>query len=825
MHGEPQMATVTGQDDFVADGNVFYTVISQPAVSTDAEYSGMDPGDVGLSNLDDESARIAVSTISGNTHEDGRTATFTVVLNSEPTADVEMALTSSNASEGTVNPTSLIFTSANWSTAQSATVTGQDDFMADGHVFYSIVTQAAATTDLSYNGLDPIDVSVINEDNDTFGVKVSAISDKTNEGGGTATFTMALDSQPTGDVTIGLTTSDASEGTVEPPSLIFTSANWSTAQTVTVTGQDDFLADGNVAYAIITQEAVSPDPFYDDFDPVDISVINADNDAAGIFMSAISAQTNEGGGTATFTMALDSQPTGDVTIGLTTSDASEGTVEPSSLTFTSANWSTAQTATVTGQDDFLADGNVAYAVITGNALSTDPYYDDFNPGDISVINADNDAAGIFMSAISAQTDEGGGTATFTMALDSQPTGDVTIGLTTSDASEGTVEPSSLTFTSANWSTAQTATVTGQDDFLADGNVAYAVITGNALSTDLYYDDFDPGNVQVTNTDNDTFGVRVSAISGETDEDGATATFTIALDSEPTADVTIALSSSDPTEGTITTASITLTPGNWSTPQTVTVTGQNDDIADGDIDYAITTATPVSTDGDYSGLDPGDVQVTNTDNDAFGVRVSAISADTDEAGAIATFTIALDSEPTADVTIALSSSNPTEGAVTPASITLTPGNWSTPQTVTVTGQDDAVVDGEIVYFILTQAAVSTDLHYNAFDAHDVRVINQDDDTANILVSVISGNTDETGVTATFSVVLDSEPSDDVTIDLASSDPGEGIPDKASLIFTSVNWATPQLEKLAFPRPSGVGLADLPCEPCCTGRTQITHSASI
>jgi hypothetical protein len=27
----------------------------------------------------------------------------------------------------------------------------------------------------------------------------------------------------------------------------------------------------------------------------------------------------------------------------------------------------------------------------------------------------------------------------------------------------------------------------------------------------------------------------------------------------------------------------------------------------------------------------------------------------------------------------------------------------------------------------------------------------------------------------------------------------------------------LEKLAFSRPSGVGLADLPCEPCCTGRT--------
>jgi hypothetical protein len=55
-----------------------------------------------------------------------------------------------------------------------------------------------------------------------------------------------------------------------------------------------------------------------------------------------------------------------------------------------------------------------------------------------------------------------------------------------------------------------------------------------------------------------------------------------------------------------------------------------------------------------------------------------------------------------VTIALSSSDTTEGTVGPASLTFTTANWQTPQTVTVTGADDALVDGPITYTIVTAA---------------------------------------------------------------------------------------------------------------------------
>ena len=49
--------------------------------------------------------------------------------------------------------------------------------------------------------------------------------------------------------------------------------------------------------------------------------------------------------------------------------------------------------TVTGADDAIPDGNVAYAVVTAAAVSTDPGYTGVNAADVSVTNTDNDSAG------------------------------------------------------------------------------------------------------------------------------------------------------------------------------------------------------------------------------------------------------------------------------------------------------------------------------------------------------------------------------------------------------------------------------------------------
>ena len=67
--------------------------------------------------------------------------------------------------------------------------------------------------------------------------------------------------------------------------------------------------------------------------------------------------------------------------------------------------------------------------------------------------------------------------------------------------------------------------------------------------------------------------------------------------------------------------------------------------------------------------------------------------TTEAGGTATFTVVLNTQPTADVTIALSSSDTTEGHGQPGEPDLHAARTGTsPQTVTVTGVNDALDDG-------------------------------------------------------------------------------------------------------------------------------------
>ena len=208
--------------------------------------------------------------------------------------------------------------------------------------------------------------------------------------------------------------------------------------------------------------------------------------------------TSEIGGEApTFTVVLTSQPTANVVIGLSSSDTSEGTVSPVSLTFTSANWNTPQTVTVHGVNDVVDDGDITYSIVTAAATSGDPAYSGMNPSDVSVTNIDSDTAGFFVTPISGlTTTEAGGRAHFTVVLNTQPSADVTIALSSSNPSEGTVSPASLTFTSDNWNTPQTADVTGVDDSLDDGDIAYTIVTGAAISADPGYNGLNPLDVSV-----------------------------------------------------------------------------------------------------------------------------------------------------------------------------------------------------------------------------------------------------------------------------------------------------------------------------------------
>ncbi|MBN2777226.1 MAG: HYR domain-containing protein [Bacteroidales bacterium] len=401
------------------------------------------------------------------------------------------------------------------------------------------------TTTLTYTAYD----AAGNTETCSFDVVINALDGAiaasetdliTSEPNITDNFTVTLGSAPTGTVVIDVTSSDLTEATVSPATLTFNASNWSTPQTVTVTGVNDDVDDDDQNYTVTlsintTGTQLSSGYYY--ASSTILNAVNHDDDDAGYIVSTISGNTSENLTAHTFTVRLETEPVADVEISLSSSDLTEGDVTSSAtLTFTSANWNTNQTVTVTGIDDFIVDGDVTYYINLSNASSTDPKYDGLFAESVTVINEDNDAAGFTVTPSSGlETTEGGSTATFTVVLNSKPATDLTdyqvvIDVSSSDLTEGTVSPASLTFTAANWNVEQTVTVTGVDDIIVDGDIPYTVVLAlNAGSTTdpVYVAPLDPQDVSVTNLDDDQAVVSINSVSVLEGNSGTTPlTFTL-----------------------------------------------------------------------------------------------------------------------------------------------------------------------------------------------------------------------------------------------------------------------------------------------------------
>ena len=79
-----------------------------------------------------------------------------------------------------------------------------------------------------------------------------------------------------------------------------------------------------------------------------------------------------------------------MTLSIASTDLSEGSLSVSSLTFTSANWNVPQVVRVTGVNDLVVDGDIAYTINFSRAVSTDPRYNGMQAASVSVTNLDDD---------------------------------------------------------------------------------------------------------------------------------------------------------------------------------------------------------------------------------------------------------------------------------------------------------------------------------------------------------------------------------------------------------------------------------------------------
>jgi hypothetical protein len=92
----------------------------------------------------------------------------------------------------------------------------------------------------------------------------------------------------------------------------------------------------------------------------------------------------------------------------------------------------------------------------------------------------------------------------------------------------------------------------------------------------------------------------------------------------------------------------------------------------------------------------------------------------------TYTLARDSQPTADVTVTITTDGQT--TIAPTSLVFTSANWNAPQTVTVTAVDDFTRELPVHPSTVTHSVSSTDVAYNGMALPDVIASVTDNDQA-------------------------------------------------------------------------------------------------
>ncbi|WP_419211216.1 LamG-like jellyroll fold domain-containing protein [Maribacter sp. X9] len=600
-------------------------------------------------------AGFSVSETTLTISENAGTASFTVVLDAAPTSNVVFAISSNYTNEATVDKSALTFTSANWNTPQTVTVTGvNDDIDSDDTATITISVNDASSAN-SFDALADKTVAITLTDDDTASFTVSKNTMTINEDAGTGTFTVVLDTEPTSDVVFNITSSATGEATVDKAQLTFTTSNWNTTQTVTVTGVDDAMdRDDSATITIAVKDADSDDSF-DALADKTVAITLTDDDTAAFTVSETTLTIDEDAGTDSFTVVLDTEPTSDVVFNITSSATGEATVDKAQLTFTTSNWNTTQTVTVTGVDDAMDRDDSATITIAVKDADSDDSFDALADKTVAITLTDDDTAAFTVSETTLTIDEDAGTDSFTVVLDTEPTSDVVFNITSSATGEATVDKAQLTFTTANWSSTQTVTVTGVDDnATADHTVTISIAVDDIASDDAF-DPLTTKTIAVTLTNDDAnFTIdEINAISIEENKTYSSVTPTLSGDT-PFGTLTYTLEGNDASNFTINSATgvVRMVARDYENPVdantdnvyeiTIKATDSNGNSDTEDWTVQITNSNEIAGDTNGDGvIGPGEI-AGDTNNDGV-IGPGEIAGDTDGDGTIGSGEIAGDTD--------------------------------------------------------------------------------------------------------------------------------------------------------------------------------------
>ena len=584
--------------------------------------------------------------------------TYTVVLDTDPTADVTITATSGDATAAEVdtdsgtsgNQSTLTFTAGgdgsgsgagngNWAVAQTVTVRAKND--GDGANESFSITHAATAASGPYNAImiDPVAVTTTDAGH---GVVVSESSLSVAENDGMASYGVVLKSQPSGNVVVSVTSGATATAVVTPGTLTFTPSGtnaWNVGKTVTVTGKG--AGSTAISHAVQSSADTTNYPTSTTIPGVSVTVTAAANPRLTLSPTQIQAASLSG---ATITLV------------------------PNDATFFAAGGQ--------GTEDGGQEGGRARTYVDSRDLVS---------GRIPNTAVRLSSTGLGLITLS------GAPAGLTIA-----SGRLLARQTGTQSTHGVDRHRSVEITLAYNGAAITAddpvTVNVNRDLLRSG------VSDGPLGSDLSAD----FTVKAA-----AGGVTVSPTSLALTELGSSSTiektYTVVLDTDPGADVTITATSGDATAVEVDTdagttgnqSTLTFTAGgdgsgsgvgngNWAVAQTVTVRALNDGDAAGE-SFSIThAATAAGSAAPYHGIAIDPVAVTLTDA-GHGVVVSKSSLSVAANDETDTYTVVLKSQPSGNVTVSATSGATARATVSPGTLSFTNLDWNTPKTFTVTGK--------------------------------------------------------------------------------------------------------------------------------------------
>ncbi|MDA0699428.1 MAG: FG-GAP-like repeat-containing protein, partial [Chloroflexi bacterium] len=491
------------------------------------------------------SSRVTFAESNGGTavFEGGATDSYTVQLASAPNSTVEVVAVSN--SQVSTSPLRLYFTTANWATAQTVTVTGVDDVVKEG-LHTGVITHGTTSTDSAFNGLCVSDLTASITDNDSTapillvqsaGATVVTESDEDDE------FTLVLGQVPGGPVTVTIG-HVGGQFTLSTTTMFFTSLDYYMVRSVRVTAINDTVWEG--AHSGLITFTVESDSFaYNGRVIPSLTVAIVDNES-GVRLEETGSTTvaTEGAHNSPdrYTVRLETQPTHSVTVSVnggtqlhlrTVVAAPLEPVNVTSLTFTSTNWSVPQIVYVTGVDDAVvegahtqqishlvdssdkfydSDGYFGGVALTGWSSATVVLKQDWTPtltadiddNDVRVIVAETDGSTIVKEGVIGDT--------YSIRLAVAPAAFVSVAVGTT-SNQITLSPASVGFDSSNWYIPKVISIVAIDDSIVESQHT-AVITHRVQSTDPVFDGTGVNNIRLNVLDNDAINSPPSDFDGD-----------------------------------------------------------------------------------------------------------------------------------------------------------------------------------------------------------------------------------------------------------------------------------------------------------------------